>query len=436
VVADDQVMCEARVVSQRYVAITLVFLAIAAVGTDVSRLEAPQGDRYVNYMTHWPSDFRAGLEATRAWLAGLDPYLQALPDAVASDHFVVDGTTYRFCYPPTHLLLYVPLALSVRNNETAGHIWFHIMLLSLLGLSLIVWSVSNAVTSTPPASVALGFVLLAIQPGTLLALERVQSDTVISVLSWTAVVLLSRGRFGWALFSAIAAALLKPYAILFAAGIFAIGLAERDWRPTIVASAVALGALFAPVAKYLPESIRAVRPRSDWFWASWQNWSLTDVSYAIHPQFMGAGRILFFTVCFVVSLICWINLRHALRVADARRRALWLTLFAICSLETVIGASKTSFNYAMVMLLPGLLVVAQSQPYLFETFTQTSRGRIALNAWLTSMLVGFWLARPWWQIPKFPIAGFAILALVITIGCAGVEQIRRRRGVARPSPQA
>ena len=99
---------------QRWVAATLVLLAAAAVGTDVARLQAPQGERYVDYMDECGRrTAAAGLEATRSLLAGNDPYRVALPTAKASDKFVVDGVTYRYNYPPSHL--------SVVRADRAGH---------------------------------------------------------------------------------------------------------------------------------------------------------------------------------------------------------------------------------------------------------------------------------------------------------------------------
>ena len=413
--------------SQRWVTVALVCVAAAAVATDLSRLEAPQGDRYVNYMVNWPSDFRANLEATRALLAGLTPDRQALPDAVSSDHIPIDGVIYRFNYPPTHLLLYVPIALATRSNDTAAHVWFHVVLLLLLLLAAMAWRLAGAITPTPPMALALAYVLIAIQPGTLLAVERLQSDLVVALLCWSAVVLLQRDRFGPAAFVAVAAALVKPHAALLALGVVAAGLDRARWRATALGVGVALVLLFAPVARYTADGVRTVLWRAGLFWANWSNWGLADVSYAIHPRFVDVGRVLLCALCAAASLACWLNLRRALRDGDSRARALWVTLFALCALEAVIGASKMLFHYAMVLVEPALLVIALAQPYVHDRLGLSPRGRAVAGVGLTLALTAFWLVRPWWRTTTVPIAGFAILAVVIAAGLFAVVELRRAR---------
>ncbi len=394
----------------------------------MSRLEAPQGERYVNYMRFWPSDFRAGLEATRALLAGLDPYREALPGAVASDRFVVDGVTYRYCYPPTHLLLYVPIALVTRSDDTAAHLWFYLVVIMLLALAAIAWRLADAMTPTPPMAIAVALVVIAIHPGTLLALERVQSDTVIALLCWAAVALVVRGRVAAAAFVAVAAALVKPYALLFALGVVALGADRQRWKRTALAVVAALALLFAPVARYFGDSLRAVRPRAELFWPSWQNWSLTDVAYAIHPRFADAGRVLLCALAAVAALACWLALRRALATDDRAARALWLTLFALCALEAMIGWSKTAYLYAMVLVEPALVVVALAQPYVHDRLALSPRARAAAGVWLTLLVTTFWIVRPWWRPTTIPLAGFAALLLVASAGALAVVEERRARG--------
>lgn len=413
--------------SQRWITVALVCVAAAAVATDLSRLEAPQGDRYVNYMVHWPSDFRANLEATRAFLAGLDPYREALPDAISTEKFPVDGVAYRFFYPPSHLLVYVPIALAIRSNDTAAHVWFHVVLLLLLALAVIAWRLADTITPTPAMALALVFVLIAIEPGTLIAVERLQSDLVVALLCWTAVVLLQRDRFGAAAFVAVAAALIKPHAALLALGVVAAGLDRRRWRGTAIGVVAALALLFAPVARFSAEAVRAILYRAGMFWANWSNWGLADVSYAIHPRFVDVGRVLLCALCAAASVACWLNLRRALRDGDARARALWVTLFALCALEAVIGASKMLFHYAMVIVEPGLLVVALAQPYVHDRLGLSPRGRAAAGIGLALALTAFWLVRPWWRTTTVPISGFAILAIVLAAGLFAVAELRRAR---------
>jgi hypothetical protein len=162
----------------------------------------------------------------------------------------------------------------------------------------------------------LALVVIAIQPGTLLGLERGQCDTVLSLLVWTAVLLMAREQLGSAIFCAITAALIKPYAFVFAAGFVAFGLAQRRWRTTAIATGAALGLLLAPLARYLPQSLAAMQVRGDFFWASSANWSLANVSYAIHPSFVVVGRYLFIALCLLASGLAWLETQRAMRDGD------------------------------------------------------------------------------------------------------------------------
>lgn len=424
-------------VGQRWVAATLVLLAAAAVGSDVARLQAPQGERYVNYMDVWPSDFRAGLEATRSLLAGHDPYLTTLPTSKASPKVVVDGVTYHSNYPPSHLLLYVPIALATRDDETAGRIWFHVLLLMLLGLSVLVWRLADSVVDTPALAIAVLLPLLAIQPGALLALERVQSDIVLSLLAWSAIVAASRERWGWASFLAVASALMKPYAILLAIGIISANAEPRQRRASAIGALAAVGLLLLPVARFLRESMRAIGPRSQLFWPSWQNWGLRSVGWAIDHPFAEAGRVLFCALCVVAAALCWVCLRRALRERDATGTILSLVMFAVCALEALIGGSQTSYSYAMLYLLPGLLVIALTQPAIAERLELTRRERLLLAPILLASLVTFWMLRPWWSTTNQPFAGYAALALVwLMLTFAAASLLRRERRPSAPDPAA
>lgn len=413
--------------SQRWVTVTLVCVAAVAVATDLSRLEAPQGDRYVNYMVHWPSDFRANLEATRALVAGLNPYRQTLPGAISSESVPIDGVTYHFFYLPTHLLLYVPIALVTSSNDVAAHAWFYVVLLLLFALAAMTWRLAGAITPTPGMALALVFVLIALQPGTLLAVERLQSDLVIAFSVWLALLLLLRGRFGAAAFVAVAAAMVKPHAALFALGVVALGVDRRRWKPIAAGTAAALALLFAPVARFSADAVRAIWWRAGVFWANWSNWGLADVAHAIHPRFVGVGRVVLCALCLAAAVACWIRLRRALAGGDAPERALWSVLFTVCALETVLGSANMLFTYAMVLVEPGLLVLALAQPYVHDRLALSPRARVAAGAWMTLLAATFWLVRPWWRTTTVPLAGFAILGFVVTAGLIAVAELRRAR---------
>jgi hypothetical protein len=98
----------------------------------------------------------------------------------------------------------------------------------------------------------------------------------------------------------------------------------------------------------------------------------------------------------------------------------------MCALEAIFGLSRTLYNYAMLMLLPGMIVLAVTQPYVHDLFSLSPRGRILGCAWLTLICTLFWLVRPWWLSTHVAISGFAIVFLVATVTVAAAIQLRQR----------
>ena len=419
---------------QRWVAATLVLLAAAAVGTDVARLQAPQGERYVNYMDVWPSDFRAGLEATRSLLAGNDPYRVALPTAKASDKFVVDGVTYRYNYPPSHLLLYVPIALVTRDDEKAGRIWFHLLLLMLLALSVLVWRLADSVVETPAIAIAALLPLLTIQPGALLALERAQSDIVLSLLAWSAITAASRGRWGWAGFFSVAAALMKPYAAVLAIGIVSVGVDWRQLRASAIGAIAALALLFVPVARFAGGASARSAARSDVL-GQLAKLGAAQRRLCHIPSVRRAGsRSVLHAVRARQSAFVVVRAARAAR-GNAAGATLSLVMFAVCALEAMIGWSQTTYSYAMLYLLPGLLVIALTQPAIAARLELTRREQLLLAPLLVASLVAFWMFRPWWSTTNKPVAGFAVIAIVwLMLTLAATTLLRPARRLISPDP--
>src|SRR4029078_8189987 len=104
--------------------------------------------------------------------------------------------------------------------------------------------------------------LWAMRPGALLALERGQSDVVLSLLAWWAIAAASRGRWGWATFLAFASALMKPYAMRLAIGMMSATVELRRRRASVIGALAAAALLLLPVARFLRQSRQSMRPCS------------------------------------------------------------------------------------------------------------------------------------------------------------------------------
>lgn len=72
----------------------------------------PVGEKMIGFMPPGGADFAYPFNGARALLAGINPYVHSEPSLIdpwRRDEPIA-GVIFRQFYPPTHLLLYVPLA--------------------------------------------------------------------------------------------------------------------------------------------------------------------------------------------------------------------------------------------------------------------------------------------------------------------------------------
>jgi hypothetical protein len=334
-----------------------------ALWTDLSRFQDPVGDKYVPSMPPGAADFIAPFQGARALAMGLDPYrnqLEELRDPWRRE-VMVDGVRTSQFYLPTHLLLFLPLVyLSGGDPRLAGRIWFAVNLLLLLALAAVTAALAAdtlGLDATARAPLFLfSAVALALHGGSLLGLERGQSDFLSALLCWGAVAGALRGRAALPMFLATFATLLKGYAAPFALALFLV-LEDRKKLRALAGGGAALVLLLLPVARYLPEALANVRVRLEQSpKAAWYNVSFRNLSQALWPGGEPGLAGLLVAIGIAASVLA------TLRARREPGKAMPLAMMATATLGTVLGLSSVAHAYALALVLPGAILLALAHP--------------------------------------------------------------------------
>jgi hypothetical protein len=313
------------------------------------------------------ADFFQTFAGARALARGENPYQNTLPGMADpwGRALSIEGEPFKVAYPPSQLLFYVPLAKLQDDPRQAGRILFWSNLVLLLGLSLLTrWLLLEATVTDVLERrfswllVPLLYFILTANVGTCLGLERGQSDIMGAMLCWGAVALFLKGGRFLPAFLVACAILMKGYALLLGLGLGLLGLPRRGWRPMLAGAAVAAAVLLLPVIGYLDEGLRAARWLSQEFaWPYWNNHGFKNLAYQIAPDGAEPGRIVMTAIALLVTVGCWRLARNARRRDEERSATLWVLLFAMSSLATLVGYGAASFVYNQVLILPGAFVL-------------------------------------------------------------------------------
>lgn len=425
--------------------IALFVAAATVLLVDTNRFSPPVGEKYVFFVENGSADLTPSLNSAAALLAGDNPYrykLDKYPELHPAARDDTKGIFYL--YPPSHILLYVPLVRVFGHlGLTVARIQFYISLGLLFLVSLLLLDLFSAIV---PVSRELRFALLplmvfilALNPGSELGLERGQSDVITAASCWGALAAHRRGWIGTGAFLAVASVLFKGYGIILAVGLLTAGLSRHSWRATFTGVFLALALLLVPVARYLPDALGAYAVRSHMFWSGWTNQGFFNLLYTLKPRSAFIGRYILTGFGIAVTVITWFPLRTSLRGDQPRaRRAFWLTLFGLASLTVVIGYSRNSIAYNLVILLPGVLVLALSQDRVLRGASAVLRGVIGVGFAFTlfglcalSIPRAFGFAK---VAREVPIGGLAMVVVFVLIAVISVRELlpgTRRFGVEK-----
>jgi hypothetical protein len=420
--------------------ISLVVIFAAAVYTDVSRFRNPSGEKYIpDYYYGGQADFSYAYLGARALLAKENPYVNAVPEF--THHIfkpeLIDGEPYKQLYPPGHLLTYLPLAwLYGADYVAAGRVFFHFSLGFLVLLGGVIWLLLQRIRehAISPLFVFLAITVLVLHFGVQLGLERGQSDNLIALLCWAAVYAMAKQRVGLAMFLAVWATSIKGYPLLFTAGLGLIALRPVVWRRALLGAAIGVALFALPAAQYLPNALKAMTFRSEMFRPIWFNHGFRNViAELVSPDAADRGRRLLTEAALLVIAIWGLRIWQYRRQIDSAEGLFALAMFCTAALLAPLGISSYSVSYNLILIIPGLVLLAASQDWLASTMALGPVARATLG--VTVALASYTLFVGRWG-ENFPLAGVGLLIAMGLLGVLGVSLSPDRRSAMVPFASA
>jgi hypothetical protein len=427
---------DARNVSMNGWALSSLYAVCAAVLlTNLASFRPPEAHRFVDLLPPGAADLIPTINAASALLDGENPYRiskLSVPDPYFYSRGENEGITYL--YPPSHALLYVPLTWLARGNFfDAVRMQF---VVSLICIAVLAWQMVRLLRSTTRLDAVLisslmpvlGLVL-GLNVGNQLGVERGQSDLITSVFAWSAVSSFCQRRLAMAAFLAVSATLLKGYGLLLAPGLLALAALE-NWRRTLLGASLALGCLLLPVVHYLPDAAQAYGIRSAMFWSGWTNQGFSNLAFSLGLPRDG-GRFALTGIAVLSAAAAWIRLFRDRYLDDDQTRSFWAIAFATASLTAVVGYSLNSISYAAVVVMPGALALVLAQDHFFPGISGWRRS--LLGSLLTAVSAGLFLfdfgevagLRPRWLHTPLAAAGEFILVVVIAVSAQSALRQRQ-----------
>ena len=409
----------------------LMLVTCVVVWTTVDRFMDPVGEKYVIVMSPGGADFFSPFGGARALLLGANPYrnnISGLDDPWKQDYLVSNGQQMRGIYPPTHFILYLPLALVTDNFRKAGRVLFAINLASLAFLSCVTWwliarigNLNDRERRYSTLLIPLIFVVLTCNAGTSLALERGDGgDILAAAFCWSAVVLFLNRRFFVAMFLMVPASLIKGYAVFCGFGIGLLGLRKGSRVPTVAGGLVGLLIFFAPVIRYVPDALEIRRKllastdRVPWM-SLWWNHGFRNVFKQLAPPLAHSGPLVMVGCCAAIAVVSWLKARRSQQEGRADELTLWVVLFTTSAVEVLLGANPQSVIYNLVLVMPGVLIVMIVAPVFARACGLSDRSICVLgvlNLGAAFCLFKFKLFR----LEFFPLAGVGMILFLLVIG--------------------
>jgi hypothetical protein len=407
-----------------YVAMAIAVLVPLLITLD--RFRRPFGEKFAFTWMGGSADLWLPYNGARALLMHLDPYMLTLPPELR------DPSGWPQTYPPTMLLLYVPLVWATNSDvEAASQALYWLNVLALGGFCYAVWRLSRALREREADADALATLLivliaLSLNAATMFVFDRGQSELINAMLSWGAVLLYTQKRMAAAMTLVTLAAAIKGYAAFLAIGLLLAAPSRRHFVRGLIAAGLTTLAVTLPVASHLESGLAALRTRSEFFFKPvWYNHSFRSVFHHVTETDSETARYVMLGITALVTALSGWRLSVAARADDARAVTGRAVIFATAALALMVGMPFYSGIYNFVLILPGLLLLATRS----SAFARSHPGRLALGLSAPlALALGLMMHKLGSEVP---LGGIALVYFVLVAGALSLV-----RTVESSSPAA
>ena len=343
-------------------------LALILLWPILARYERPVQDRDFASFDGGSTDFACNYLGSLAFIRGFDPYLNGRPEFRDPwrREIQMDGVAVSQYYLPGHYVAFAPLAWIYGDDwqrAARAYFWLHLALLVLLAW-IVATGARGKAASRDAYDVgrvwrlwALTLILFGLHVGVRLGLERGQSDVIQSVLLWGGVVCAAQGQMALAAFLLVAGTSFKGYGAILVLGLGLSCLGRRDFRAFLLGGLAAGLPILALTWPFVLTSLRVALYKSGDFSYHWTIHSFKHVGWAISPALADPVRYLLSLISLATAIVCWIRYRAA-RAAGQEESTARLVVAATVSIAAMVGFSAGSHIYNLVLILPGLVWIA------------------------------------------------------------------------------
>jgi hypothetical protein len=396
-------------------------LAIALLWPVVARYERPVQDRDFASLGGGSADFASYYLGSLALVRGFDPYLNGREEFRDPWHreIEVEGVTVGQYYLPGHYLVFAPLAWIYGERWEAAattYFWIHVGLLMVLAWLVTCLLAGRIRVPESDADIgerlglwALVSILLGLQFGVRLGLERGQSDALQSALLWGGVLAAAWGQMALAGFVLVIGTSMKGYGGVLLLGLVISCAGDGGFKKLLIGSLAGLVPLMAFTAPFAATGLRVALYQSADFSFHWMNHSFKHVGFALSPSVAEFVRYALSLLTLAATAALWWRYRTA-RTAGSENACSALILAATASIALMLGFSATSAPYNLVLVLPGLACIFElirrrtipistmSEALFAAAFFLIALNRTTLKSFAPAayglMLLALWLA---WQ---------------------------------------
>jgi hypothetical protein len=204
-------------------------------------------------------------------------------------------------------------------------------------------------------------------------------------------------------FLVVAGTSLKGYGAILVAGLGLSWAGRREFRALLLGGLAAALPILALTWPFALTGLRVTLYKSDDFSFHWTVHGFKHIGWAIAPGFADPFRYVMSLVSFLAAAMCWNRYREA-RDADPRETTTRLVVAATASIAAMVGFSASSHAYNLILVLPGLVWLAD---------LMRERGTTPFGNWEAMFACAFLMMVLRTPFRHFAPAAYGLVLLVI-----------------------
>ena len=343
--------------------ILLIMVALVVVYGQTQWFRVPPPKVLISDMEPGSADFAWTFTASLAFKHGENPYFHDNkqffdPYERTLEH---EGRTFHIGYPPSHFLLYLPITYLTEDWKQAANIFFAINFMLIVFLAWLISEYIRDLTLKTPDVLILPVLILILGcfESTHFALERGQAGLVNSSIIWSGLLCFTRKRFVLSGFLVLCAAALKGYGAFLWIALFFIALGQGNLRHFLIGTGFGFIVFVLPVVHLIPDALEVMRKLlvTAGVTANPLAYSFRNLAAGLSLEWIKYAGIY---SSYLAGIIVFLRIKTLPDDTETNVQLHWLIAMTLCLVLIPLGSSNVSYNYSLVLLVPGYLLLGFS----------------------------------------------------------------------------